>query len=123
MEEVVQYYNGAKIVLNIHRTTENDSDNKNSLGAAGSSINPRTYEISACGAFQLTDLRDDLPQYYTPGVEIEAYSSPHEAMQKMIYYLSHEQERVQIAMNGLNRTLREHTYLDRIHRLLNLTFQ
>lgn len=117
VEESIRYYNGAKIVINLHRTTESGSDNRNNLNLPGRSINPRTYEISACGTLQLTDQREDLPLYYQSGIEIETFNSPEELRSKIEHYLSHEEERRTIALRGLRRTLREHTFMTRVQQL------
>ena len=43
---------------------------------------------------------------------------------KAEYYLTHETERLQIATNAYKRTLREHTYDQRVHLMLkHLLFQ
>ncbi|WP_433943957.1 CgeB family protein [Paenibacillus sp. SN-8-1] len=117
-EETVRYYNGAKIVINIHRPTQAGQDNRNSRNLAGRSINPRTYEISACGAFQITDIREDLTKYYRPGYDIETFSSKQELQDKITYYLEHEQERITMAWRSLWTTRKHHTFRDRISRLL-----
>lgn len=121
-DEAASYYNGAKIVINIHRSHNDKVHNKNSRNLPGLSINPRTYEIAACGAFQLTDIRHDLNDLYTPGVEIETYASPKELIDKMVYYLNNEEQRKQVALKGLRKTLEKHTYQNRLHQLLNVIF-
>ncbi|WP_409348142.1 CgeB family protein [Paenibacillus gyeongsangnamensis] len=120
VEESVKYYSGAKIVINLHRSHDHPDDNKNRQRIPAQSVNPRTYEISACGTLQLTDLRDDLTRYYTPGVELDVYRTPEELLYKIDYYLHHEEQRRTIAYNGLRRTLLEHSYLSRIGQMLNL---
>ncbi|BBH18696.1 spore maturation protein [Paenibacillus baekrokdamisoli] len=117
VEESIRYYNGAKIVINLHRTTLAGSDNKNTHNLPGRSINPRTFEISACGTLQLTDVREDLSLYYQSGKELETFSSAEELRAKIDYYLGHEEERRQIALRGLRRTRREHTFITRIQQL------
>jgi len=118
VDESVDYYNGASVVINMHRPTEPGDDNRNDLGLEGRSINPRTFEIAACGAFQLTDIREDLTDFYRPGVELETYTGPDELAAKLAYYLEHPEERDRIAVRGLIRTLREHSYDARIGRML-----
>lgn len=118
--ETIRYYSSAKIVINQHRTTEPGSDNHNSLHWAGLSINPRTFEIAACGTLQLVDQREDLTRYYEPGVEIETFASASELKEKIAYYLQHEDARRAIALRGLRRTLRHHTYLLRVQQMLQL---
>lgn len=120
-DEAANYYNGSKIVINIHRSHDDKVHNKNSRNLPGLSINPRTYEIAACGAFQLTDIRQDLNDFYIPGTEIETYASPKELVDKMVYYLHHEEQRKQMALNGFRKTLEMHTYRNRMHQLLNVT--
>lgn len=120
-EETASFYNGAKIVINLHRSDQ-DPANFNSRGIIGHSINPRTYEICASGAFQLTDSRTDLPQLYVPGREIATYESPQDFIEKANYYLEHNEEREAIAFRGLRRTMEQHTYNKRLLTMLQLLF-
>jgi spore maturation protein CgeB len=122
-DEAASYYNGAKIVINIHRAHDDKVHNKNSRNIPGLSINPRTYEIAACGAFQLSDVRQDLGDLYIPGVEIETYSSPEELVDKMVYFLHNEEQRKQIAIKGFMKTLEKHTYQNRLAQLLKIIFK
>ncbi|MCD1258076.1 glycosyltransferase [Paenibacillus athensensis] len=122
IEETVKYYNGAKIVINVHRLTYDEVFNKNSRNLPGHSVNPRTFEISACGTLQITDVRHDLYRYYTPGAEIETFVSPSELIAKISYYLAHEEERMRIALGGLRRTVEEHSYAARLTQLLDIVF-
>ncbi|MDR6553928.1 glycosyltransferase [Paenibacillus qinlingensis] len=122
IEESVKYYNGAKIVLNIHRLTYDTTFNKNSRNIPGLSINPRTYEIAGCGTLQITDFRQDLEQYYRPGHEIETFHHTGELLHKMSHYLIHEEDRMRIAINGMRRTRMEHTFASRLVKLLDIVF-
>ncbi|RCX19772.1 spore maturation protein CgeB [Fontibacillus phaseoli] len=119
VEETVSFYNGAKIVVNIHRPTDAGYDNRNSHNVPGSSINPRTYEISGCGTLQITDIRQDLTSYYRPGYDIETFKDAEELQSKIAYYLAHEEERLSIAWRSLWTTRQLHTFTDRIGRLLS----
>ncbi|WP_188593409.1 CgeB family protein [Paenibacillus silvae] len=114
----VDYYNGAKIVINVHRTCENGEDNRNTHQLEGNSINPRTYEISACGTMQITDTRGDLPRYYRPGYDIETFTTAAELQRKIQHYLHHEEERQAMAWRGLLTTLNRHTFNRRMAELL-----
>lgn len=122
VDETVKYYNGAKIVINLHRGAVDPVYSKNARQIEGRSINPRTFEIAACGAFQMTDLREDLPLYFVPGSEIVTYASPEEFMELADYYLHHEAERNRIAVKGLARTLREHTFYHRLHQMFSILY-
>ncbi|GIP29946.1 spore maturation protein [Paenibacillus sp. J23TS9] len=121
-QETSEAYNASKIVINLHRSHEDDSVNNNAVKIPAASPNPRTFEISACATLQLTDARSDLVKFYTPGREIETYSSPEELLDKVEYYLTHEKERRDIALNALDRTMREHTYGNRLNQMLSIVF-
>ncbi|QJC54260.1 glycosyltransferase [Paenibacillus albicereus] len=120
--ETAATYNGAKIVINMHRAHDDETFNSNSAQLTAVSPNPRTFEISACGTLQLTDVRDDLARFYEPGVEIATYASPQELVEKIDYYLNHEEERQAIALRGLCRTMKEHTYAHRLTTMLSVMF-
>ncbi|MNI96120.1 Spore protein YkvP [compost metagenome] len=70
----------------------------------------------------MTDERSDLLNFYNPGEEIVTYQSPEDCMDKIRYYLAHEDERREIALRGFRRTLLEHTYHKRIQALLSAVF-
>lgn len=121
-QETAETYNAAKITINHHRSPFDPTFNNNSAGIDAVSPNPRTFEISACATLQLTDIRSELAAYYIPGREIETYASAEEMTAKIEYYLTHEEERRAIALNGLYRTLRDHTYARRLDAMLSLLF-
>ncbi|WP_379130595.1 DUF3880 domain-containing protein [Paenibacillus sp. sgz500958] len=121
--ETANYYSGAKLVINIHRPWEPGQDNRNSFGLPSRSINPRTYEISACGTMQLTDVREDLGNYYRPGYDLDTFGSAEELQAKMEYYLGHEQDRRLYAVRSLHTTLTRHTFMARLPHLLNVITQ
>ncbi|MFB6366728.1 glycosyltransferase [Paenibacillus elgii] len=121
-EETAAHYNGTKIVINLHRATDDPTYNFNSQRVGAVSPNPRTFEIAGCGTLLLTDIRSDMARFYTPGQEIVTYASPSELMQKIDYYLHHEEERRFIALNALRRTMQEHTYAHRIAQMMRILF-
>ncbi|EJS56227.1 hypothetical protein ICG_02425 [Bacillus cereus BAG1X1-3] len=112
-EDALHYYVSTRININLHRSSYDQELNCNAGNIQAYSVNNRTFEINAVGSFQLTDIRPDVSKHYIPGAEIETFYSAPE------YYLEHVQERKQIAKNGLNRTLKNHTYDKRILQLLN----
>lgn len=120
--ETAAYYNRAKIVINMHRSID-DATNRNAGRVHAVSVNPRSFEISACAAFQLTDAREQLGTVFTPGLEAATYASPEELAEKAEYYLRHDEERQAIALRGYARTMREHTYPRRVRQLLETVFE
>lgn len=60
----------------------------------------------------------ELTDYFTIGVDLEAYSSMDELVDKCAFYLAHNEERKQIAKNGYERMSADHTYPHRIREML-----
>jgi spore maturation protein CgeB len=117
--ETVRYYNGAKIVINLHRSPEHGPDNHNATNRPAVSINPRTYELAACGAMQLTDWRDELPAHYEVGSEIAVYRNAKELTEQLDYYLRNEKARLRMAARGYRRTKSSHTFASRVEQLMD----
>jgi spore maturation protein CgeB len=53
--EASAWYRSAAISLNMHRTTTSNGSGSHIRPEDAESLNPRAYEIAACGAFQLMD--------------------------------------------------------------------
>ncbi|WP_042357260.1 CgeB family protein [Bacillus rubiinfantis] len=114
---IAQYYNGAKIVLNNHRPF-NLQQNRNSLKIIGKSINNRTFDVAACGAFQLIEWKEDLPNHFIEGEEIVSFLNYQDLQEKISYFLKNEAERKQIAHKARERVLNDHTFEKRINQLI-----
>lgn len=115
-------YNASRIVLNAHRSYDDDAINRSQIKIPAVTPNPRTFEIAACGTLQLVDHRDDLAAYYTPGKEIVVYYSAQDLAAKAEHYLHNEEERRLIALRALYRTMRNHTYVSRINKMFDIVF-
>ncbi|PAE26333.1 MULTISPECIES: glycosyltransferase [Bacillaceae] len=113
-----KYYNGAKIVLNTHRPY-NLTQNKNRIGIKGNSINNRTFDVAACGGFQLIEYKEDLPIHFIEGKEIVSFKTEEELLQKINYYIKHEKQRKEIAKLASKRVLKEHTFEKRLEDMLS----
>jgi hypothetical protein len=82
--------------------------------------NMRLYETTGVGTLLITDYKDNLPALFEPGSEVIVYRSAEECVELVTYYLTHEEERQAIASAGQQRTLREHTYLQRMQELVEI---
>lgn len=104
--EVGEIYSRSKIVFN--------------TSIAGD-VTMRIFEGAACGALVLTDaIRNGLDELYRPGEEIAIFTDDDDLLEKVRYYLTHEEERAAVARAGQARTLAEHTYRHRAQRLLEI---
>lgn len=96
----------SKIVFNNHIDCAED--------CAG---NVRLYEATGMGACLLTDWKTNLPDLFGIDVDVVTYRSAEECIEKVSYLLEHESARKAISDSGQRRTLRDHTFAQRIARL------
>jgi len=105
-------YHNAKIVINRHGTV-----------APVRKIyanNHRLFEATGAGAMLLTDAKDNLHELFSEGKEIATYRTADEAVRKIRYYLTHDDRRRAIAKAGQRRTLKDHTYEQRMREFLGI---
>ena len=117
-EETVRIYNAARINLNLHSSVFNDG-----LDAEGAFVNPRTFEVAACGAFQLVDHRPLLEDHFLVGKEIAAFNGMSDLRRKIEFYLKEPELRREMGHLARKRVLAEHTYLHRMETLLDFISQ
>ena len=79
--------------------------------------NMRLFEATGMGAMLLTDSKRNLGDIFAAGTEVVTYASAAECAELLRYYARHEDERAVIAAAGQQRTLRDHTYAQRMREL------
>lgn len=89
-----------------------------SLRSIKSGIPLRAFEIMGSGGFLLSNYQADFFENFTPGVDFDYYESKEDLLQKIDYYLTHEEERAAIEKNGHDKVARGHTYRDRVREML-----
>lgn len=78
----------------------------------------RIFDIMGCGGFCMTNYQEELTDHFEIGVDLEAYGSLEELVDKCAYYLAHEEQRVQIARNGYCKVKEQHSYRVRVMEML-----
>jgi len=69
----------------------------------------------------LAERTEEHLEFFEEDKEAVYFSSIDELVDKLRYYLHHDNKRVQIAERGYKRvTLNKHTYKDRLQQILNL---
>lgn len=107
--EMYQILHRSEITLNHH------------IDVAGSyANNMRLFEATGVGTLLITDWKENLHEMFEPGKEVVAYRTPEECAELIQYYLEHDDEREAIARAGQQRTLREHTYYQRMQELVEI---
>jgi spore maturation protein CgeB len=82
--------------------------------------NMRLYEATGVGTMLLTDWKENLNDLFEVGKEVMAYRTPEECAELVEYYVDHPAERETIAAAGQRRTLRDHTYEERMRELTTI---
>lgn len=116
-EEYVKIFNATKVNLNLHSSTERDG-----IDPGGDFINPRTFELAACSAFQLVDPRKYLNDFFVDGEDVATFQNAVDLKEKIDFYLAHPEERSRIAQNSRNKVLSAHTYEHRIKQMLSIVY-
>ena len=80
----------------------------------------RAMDIMGCGGFLLTNYQEDLLQFFTPGEDFVYYESHQDLLDRIGYYLTHEDERRRIAENAHRKVAADHTYDIRIRQMLEI---
>ena len=114
-EECVKIFNATKINLNLHSSVQVEE-----LVTCGDFVNPRTFELAACGAFQLVDERSLMAESFAKD-ELATFTSITELLEKIDYYSANPAERDQYSSKARERVLRDHTYAHRMKTLLEFT--
>jgi spore maturation protein CgeB len=114
-EDCVKIFNATKINLNLHSSIQAEE-----LVTFGDFINPRTFELAACGAFQLVDKRSLLPEAFEED-ELATFSNMDELIEKIEYYTTNPNECEEIAKKSRERVLKDHTYLKRMRTLIEFS--
>ncbi len=104
--EKAKAFNAAKIVINTMHYAEIEG------------LNCRLFEAAGCGAFQITDWKESLPELFYPDKEIVVYRTKRELKKLVDYYLAHPEERASIAEASYERAHRDHTYLNRLKKMM-----
>ncbi len=107
-EEMARIYSQSKIVVNVSHTDR--------------IIPMRFFEAPAAGAMLLTQNSSDNGQdeMLRPGEEYVSFTSVDDAIEKVDYYLAHEEERARIAQAGRAAVLSRHTYAQRTAEMVRV---
>lgn len=81
------------------------------------SLKLRDFDGPMSGSFYLTHDNPDLHQLYKIGREIATYRDVEDCIEKVKWYLSHDEERESIASAGRQRALNDHTWIRRFSDL------
>lgn len=111
-DEVVRIFNASAISINLHSSVRPDT-----LVGDGDFVNPRTFELAACGAFQIVDRRRLLPELFADD-ELAVVEDMPQMLQLIDRYRFDAQARAEMAAKARARVLADHTYVQRMRTLM-----
>ena len=94
--QYVPLYQRAKIGINVH--------NRGDYTVGGY----RLFDLPANGVMQISDGGQYLEQFFSVDKEVVGYRNIGELIDKVKYYLAHDEEREQIALNGFRRVQKDY---------------
>jgi len=106
-ETVNKIYLSSKIVLNIHHPQSIEG------------LNTRTFDIPACGAFEMVDYKNNIETHFEIDTEIVTFKDVVELKSKIEFYLKHDDLRKTISERGKQRVLKEHTWVHRANDIVS----
>lgn len=95
-DRYVPLYQRAKIGINVH--------NRGDYTVGGY----RLFDLPANGVMQISDGGKYLDNFFDVGREIELYKDVDELIDKVRYFLEHDEEREKIAVNGFRRVQKDY---------------
>jgi spore maturation protein CgeB len=115
--QAAAHYRSAKISLNHHRQVADFISNDTIPLGSAESLNPRAYEVPACGGFLVSDQRAELGDVF--GDSVPTYTDSGSLEHLIRYFLSHEDERRTLA--GRQRAaIQSHSWTHRTRTMLDL---
>ena len=83
----------------------------------------RIFDVLGCQGFLITNYQAEIPEIFEIGKDLVTYDSMQDLKDKCHYYLTHNQERIEIAQNGYEKVKKLHTYDVRLTEILKLSFR
>lgn len=121
-EESAAWYRSTKVALNHHRTTTTFHEGTHIPPGVAESVNPRTYELAACRAFQLCDdsRRELFDLFGDASVTYKAGDSG-DLEHQIRYWLKHDSRRGETAQ-AQHEAIKPHSWVNRAADVLNVLF-
>lgn len=106
--ETASLYNGAKISLNLNRTSV-DYDGEIQVPEA-ESLSPRAFEIAADGGFMISEYRDEIDHFF--GDLVPTFATPEQLNELIHYWLPRDKDRREMG-DALAKIAKKHSYVER----------
>lgn len=81
-------------------------------------LNTRTFDIPACGAFEIVDYKKNVEKHFEIDKKIVTFRNVNELIGKIDLYLKNSDLRKLISENGRQRVLNEHSWVHRVKEMI-----
>ncbi len=95
-------------VFNVHGNIANEE-----------AANMRMYEVTGMGRCLLTDWKPNMEFFFKDGEEVLTYKTVEECIEKIQWIIANPEKALEIGKAGQERTLRDHTYYNRVIVVMN----
>jgi len=109
----IDYYTDMTRVFNLSKISLNIT-----IPSIETGLPQRIWDIMGSGGFCLTNHQAEIEDFFKIGEEIETFKSLEELAAKVKYYLTHEDVRQRILINGFEKVMNEHTYEQRLNEMI-----
>lgn len=83
-----------------------------------SGLSLRVWDIMGSGGFLISNYQEEIEDYFVIGEDLEVFSSEEELVDKVGYYLEHDDIREKIAKSGYEKVRKYHSYDERIKQMI-----
>lgn len=109
LEDEAKIYASSIISINVHEQYQRQF---------GGDCNERTFKIPLCNGFEITDDVACIHKYFKVGEEIIVAENEKDWIEKINFYIKNPEKRLPIIQAGKARVLKDHTYHQRVKKLL-----
>lgn len=118
-ENMIEIYNRTKINLNFSGLMELPWLIRDyPIYKRKKQLKGRPLETAMCGGFVLTEYAQGMENLFEIGKEIDVFYDKEELLEKVKYYLEHEEERESIAKRGYERAIKDYDVKVAIPKLI-----
>lgn len=105
-DEMYKVFFSSKINLNL------------TMRSIESGIPQRVFDIMSVGGFVMSNYQEELEDLFVPDKEIVFFRDLDELQKKTAYYLTHEKERISVAIAGYQKVCKNYNYGDSLEKML-----
>jgi len=106
--KMVRMYSRSKINLGF-----SSCGNTHESGERILQVRLRDFEVPMSGGFYMVEYMEEMEEFFSIGKKIVCYSGKEDLVDKIQYYLRHDEERERIRQAGHERCLQDHTWQKR----------